>query len=307
MELRVVRYFVAVADHGSVSQAAQAVRIAQPSLSRQLRLLERELQAELFTRGRGPLQLSAAGRQFLPIARDLLTQHDRALGAMRTLSRDGPDQITIAAPSTTIADVLAPFLAGHGTGKTAVIAIEEAVDTGYQAVTDGRADAALTISPPPAGLARRDVAEFRLFAYVASSHPWSGRTAVQLEELSGPPLIVTPASSSLNILLPALDQLRLSYQIAYEVPVPHIAQALAAAGHGIAVLSDDPRFGLRPLDIHRPAGLLTVPLYASWDPRHYGSRTIERFVTDLASYCRANWPMPPGGQTTPTTTRPGPG
>ena len=292
MELRVVRYFVAVADHGSVSQAAQAVRIAQPSLSRQLRLLERELQAELFTRGRGPLQLSAAGRQFLPIARDLLTQHDRALGAMRTLSRDGPDKITIAAPSTTIADVIAPFLAGHGSGRAAVIAIEEAVDTGYQAVTDGRADVALTITPPPAGLARRDVAEFRLFAYAASSHPWSERAAVRLAELAGPPLIVAPASGSLHILLPALEQLRLGYQIAFEVPVPQVAQALAAAGHGIAVLSDDPRFGLRPLDIHGPAGPLTVPLYASWDPGHYGRQTIERVITELATYCRTYWPMP---------------
>lgn len=294
MELRVVRYFVAVADHGSVSEAARAVRVAQPSLSRQLRLLERELQGELFARGRGPLQLSAAGRQFLPIARNLLTQHDRALGAMRALSRGGPDKITIAAPSTTIADVIAPFLAGHGSGRTAIIAIEEAVDTGYQAITDGRADVALTISPPPAELARRDVAKFRLFAYVASSHPWSGRTAVQLEELSGPPLIVTPASGSLNILLPALEQLRLGYRIAFEVPVPQVAQALAAAGHGVAVLSDDPRFGLRPLDIHTPAGLLTVPLYASWDPGHYGWQTIEHLITDLTSYCQANWPMPAG-------------
>jgi DNA-binding transcriptional LysR family regulator len=111
---------------------------------------------------------------------------------MRALSRDGPDRITIAAPSTTIADVIAPFLAEHGTGRTAFSAIEESVDTGYQAVVHGRADIALTISQPPAELARRDLHEFRLFAYVAKSDPWSQRTAVQLEELSGPPLIVTP-------------------------------------------------------------------------------------------------------------------
>jgi hypothetical protein len=58
------------------------------------------------------------------------------------------------------------------------------------------------------------------------------------------------------------------------------------------VLTDDPRFGLRPLDIHGPAGLLTAPLFASWDPGHYGYQSIERFVTDLASYCQAYWPMP---------------
>ena len=69
MELRVVRYFVAIADCGSVSEAAQVVRVGQPSLSRQIHLLERELQVKLFLSGPGRLRLSAAGWRFLPIAR----------------------------------------------------------------------------------------------------------------------------------------------------------------------------------------------------------------------------------------------
>ena len=76
MELRTLRYFVAVADHGSVTAASAAVRIAQPALSRQLRGLERDLGTTLFERGNGRLRLTAAGAALLPLARDVLTRAD---------------------------------------------------------------------------------------------------------------------------------------------------------------------------------------------------------------------------------------
>ncbi|MGD1011097.1 MAG: LysR family transcriptional regulator [Acidimicrobiales bacterium] len=293
MELRVVRYFVAVAECGSVSEAARVVRVGQPSLSRQLHLLERELHVKLFLPGPGRLRLSAAGWQFLPIARDLVSRHELALMTMRALSGEGPARITIAAPSTTISDVVAPFLVERVNPDTVFIAREEAADTGYRAVAEGRADISLTIRRPPEEFLQREVARFRLFAYVAKAHPWFQRRSVRLEELSGPPLIVIPGSSSFRILVPALERTGLGFRIAFEVSVPKIAQALAGAGHGVAILSDDPCFGLRPLDIEGPEGILSVPLFAGWDATHYARDTIEQFVDDLAGYCEANWPSPP--------------
>jgi DNA-binding transcriptional LysR family regulator len=292
MELRVVRYFVAIADCGSVSEAAQVVRVGQPSLSRQIHLLERELQVKLFLSGPGRLRLSAAGWRFLPIARDLVSRSESALMTMRALSGESPARITIAAPSTTISDVVAPFLFERVDPNTVFIAREEAADVGYRAVSEGRADISLTIRRPPDELSQRQVAQFRLFAYVAKSHAWSARHSVRLEELSGPPLIVIPGSSSFGVLVPALEKLGLRFRIAFEVSVPKIAQALAGAGHGVAILSDDPCFGLRPLDIEGPEGALSVPLFAGWDATHYARDTIERFVDNLARYCEANWVRP---------------
>ena len=72
MELRTIGYFVAVADAGSVSAATQVTHVTQPSLSRQLRQLEKELGLELFARRDGRLVLTPAGRQFLPAARELV-------------------------------------------------------------------------------------------------------------------------------------------------------------------------------------------------------------------------------------------
>ncbi|WP_332664595.1 LysR family transcriptional regulator, partial [Aeromicrobium sp.] len=78
MELRTLGYFVAVAETGSVSAAADVVHVTQPAISRQIRQLESELGVELFARSAGRLQLSAAGRQFLPHAQDVLRRADGA-------------------------------------------------------------------------------------------------------------------------------------------------------------------------------------------------------------------------------------
>ena len=86
MELRHVRYFLAVVDAGSVTAASAVVHVTQPSLSRQLRLFERGLGISLFTRTGRRLVLSAAGRQFVPIARDLAGRADAAAEAAATLA-----------------------------------------------------------------------------------------------------------------------------------------------------------------------------------------------------------------------------
>src|ERR1039458_1609888 len=111
MELRQVRYFLAVVDAGSVTAASALVHVTQPSLSRQLRLFEKGLGITLFTRTGGRLVLSAAGRQFVPVARDLAARAEAAAEAAATLAAGRLQHIRIAAPGTTFTDVLAPFLA----------------------------------------------------------------------------------------------------------------------------------------------------------------------------------------------------
>lgn len=85
MELRHLRYFVAVADKGSVSEAArEKVHTAQPSLSRQLKDLERELGVALFERHARGMSLTAPGKLLLGHARQILKQIDDAVSAVRS-------------------------------------------------------------------------------------------------------------------------------------------------------------------------------------------------------------------------------
>lgn len=292
IELRLLRYFVAVAEEGSVSRASQVLHMGQPSLSRQLRVLERRLGLQLFRRGSSPLQLTPSGIGFLPTARDLLMRHDQLVATAQSMQHGEIARLRIAASSTTIVDVLAPFIAKHRDSVLQFTIIEAKPDRSFVSVENCEADLALSITLPPPNLAFTHVADFFLYAYVSAEHPWCLRSNILLEELAGPPLILTPSSGSFHILIPAFERAKLQYVLLQTVPVPRIALALAASGRGIAVLSDDPFFELHALTITSTESQpMTVPLFASWDPSHYGAEAITRFVAELQVFCAIGWPM----------------
>ncbi len=87
MELRHLRYFAAVAAHGSFSRAAHNLNLTQPALSRQVKDLEEELEVRLFARGKNTVTLTDAGELFYEEARDLLARADQAIQRVRGESR----------------------------------------------------------------------------------------------------------------------------------------------------------------------------------------------------------------------------
>jgi LysR family hca operon transcriptional activator len=96
MELRHLRYFIAVAEEGSLTLAAEKkLHTAQPSLSRQIRDLEREVGAELLTRSVRGIELTAAGKVFLDHARLALTQVDAAVEAAHRAAQPGKKTFAI--------------------------------------------------------------------------------------------------------------------------------------------------------------------------------------------------------------------
>lgn len=72
------------------------------------------------------------------------------------------------------------------------------------------------------------------------------------------------------------------------------AQALAAAGRGVCLVTDDARFGLSELIVHTPDGPLTVPLYAGWDASRYARPAIHTLVDGLRTYCELRMRRLPG-------------
>src|SRR5690349_23388755 len=93
LDLRLVRYFTVVADHRHFGRAAAALRVAQPSLSRQIRHLEQQLGARLLDRTPQGSQLTEAGAVFLPRARALLRSAAQAAAQARAAAE--PSRITI--------------------------------------------------------------------------------------------------------------------------------------------------------------------------------------------------------------------
>jgi LysR family hca operon transcriptional activator len=96
MELRLLRYFVAVAEELNFTRAAERLHIAQPSLSQQVRQLETEIGAPLFLRDKHRLELTEAGRIFLRESRNILNYTNHAISMTRQAARAEAGLITIA-------------------------------------------------------------------------------------------------------------------------------------------------------------------------------------------------------------------
>ena len=290
MELRTLRYLVAVSDAGSVTAASRVLHVAQPSLSRQLRQLERELGIGLFDRRDGRLTLSAAGQQFLPVARDLLHRADTAREAAAVIATGRLERLTIAAPGTTLTDVIAPFLATIGPDDPLPAVVEALPRTIYAELGRG-ADLVIGTVPPPDHLSRLPLADLPVWAYVpADGHRWSRRRTVRLAALLDETLLVPTTDFHPRWALDhAVGTAGLGYGTLLEFGAPQVAQALAAAGRGVAVVSDDARFGLHPLRIAGPGGPLQISLYAAWERNHHATGTIAGLADRLSAFCVARY------------------
>jgi DNA-binding transcriptional LysR family regulator len=285
MELRTLGYFVAVAESGSVSAAADVVHVTQPAISRQLRQLETELGLDLFSRTGGRLHLTAAGSQFLPHARDVLRRADGARAAARSYAAGRLERLTIAAPTTTLTDVIAPFLATLREDDPMPTVFESDPRGAYAALRHG-ADLAIVTQTPHSTLVTRALASLPVWAYVRDDHPWNGRTSVSLAELATETLLaLTPSFRPRQILDAALAREGASAERVVDCSNPQVAQALAAAGRGVAVVSDDPRFGLCPVQIEGLGGPLRIDLFAAWEPEHHAAATLAVLADRLGAFC----------------------
>lgn len=291
VELRVVRYFLAVVDEGSVTRAAATVRVAQPSLSRQLRQLEDTLGLELFVRGRGRMRLSPAGRQFLPYARDLIARADAAVSAMREPLATRSVNLTVIAHHTTVADVIAPFLTTLGAEALKVTVHVASSFAVFKAVLSGDADLGVAMGPPPGELASRAIGSFSVWAQVPSGHRWQHRSRIPIEDLVREPLVLlTPEHGTRRLFDQAVNEAGLKYRMVAEAIVSEVVQTLAAGSLGVAVVSDDERYGLHGMAIETGGHDLRFELYAAWDPTHFAAATIAAWAEDLARFTSRQMP-----------------
>jgi DNA-binding transcriptional LysR family regulator len=295
MDVRVLRYFLAVVDEASITRAAAVVRVAQPSLSRQLRGLEASLGRELFDRRDGRLRLTPAGRQLVPLARDIVARADAAEAAMRDPGLLRGAHLSIVAPHITIVDVIAPYLATLGADALKVSVRDAPSLAVFRIIRLGDADLGVSVGPPPGELASLPIARFSILAQVPDGHPWAGRTSVALEELVTEPLaLVTAEHGTRRVFDQAVAAAGLAYHSVAEADLSAVAQTLAVGGAGVAVVSDDSRYGLHSMTIEAGGDHLAIPIVAAWEASHFAAPMIEAWARRLAEYTRALYEDDPG-------------
>jgi DNA-binding transcriptional LysR family regulator len=243
MELRQLRYFVAVADEGHFTRAAQRLLIAQPAISQQIRRLEAELGEPLFDRDRRHVRLTTAGRALLPHARATIAAADRAKAAVRSLSGLLTGQLTVGAfegaPEGLLATALGRFRRAHP-------AVEVRATEGYAAelltaVQRGELDAAITGLPdtakPPPGVTVTELAIDPLMAAVSPDHPLAREPGITLTRLRDEPMVTLAGDSSQRAHIErACRKAGFEPRITAETMRLNLLWELVSQGVGIAVV-----------------------------------------------------------------------
>jgi DNA-binding transcriptional LysR family regulator len=244
LTLHQLRYFLAAIEHGSFSTAADALHLAQPSLSEQVRRLEAELGVPLFVRTGRRLELTEAGRALRPEAERTLAAADRAhasVAEVRELSRGTVTFGTFGdAPNWLIGTIAATFRRRHPAVRVRIVGINssEVADE----VRAGRIEAGLVVLPiDDAGLDVRPAQRDELL--YASADPERVREPIQIAQLAEVPLILYAARAGAEdptrrALLERAQRAGVRLEPAIEVEQLRSAVDLAARGLGDIVVSE---------------------------------------------------------------------
>jgi DNA-binding transcriptional LysR family regulator len=191
VDLRKLRYFVAVAEELHFGRAAEALHIAQPVLSRQIKALEDELKAQLFARDKRATELTPAGRQLLADARPLLANAD-ALRRRFARAARSPGSFTIGfMPGLIVTDAVRAMLDRHPQLTVNVLRTDWYDQT--EVIRDGRADVSYVRLPvDQAGLRIQPLLTEPRVAVLPDEHRLAGKAAVSIADLAEEHLLQDP-------------------------------------------------------------------------------------------------------------------
>jgi DNA-binding transcriptional LysR family regulator len=194
MELRHLRYFIAVAEQENVSRAALKLHVSQPGVSRQIHDLEEEIGVQLFERSAKSLRLTDAGRKFLDEARAVLQRTEEAVRNARAVAGAGDGEIHVGyAPSLTIQILPRALRAFQAKLPRTRVALHDlSTEEMLSGLRAGKLQVALMVQPPPKmlrGLQFRELARYPMCAALAPKHPLAKSKTISLGQLSGEPLI----------------------------------------------------------------------------------------------------------------------
>ncbi len=207
MELRHLKYFVAVAETLNFTRAAQKLHMAQPPLTRQIRELEAEIGAELFVRDKRHVALTEAGRVLLKEANLLLAQFENALDSVRRASAGEIGTVHIGV-ALGLGETISPALREHAKHFPGIeISCRSIFSTGQNAALAARVIDVGFLRPPVDTLANQAEKIFSqpLHVLLHKLSPLAKRKAVRLRELADFPLLLHNRETSIGGYEKALE------------------------------------------------------------------------------------------------------
>ncbi|WP_188273422.1 LysR family transcriptional regulator [Streptomyces sp. CBMA152] len=198
LDLRKLRYFVAVAEHRHFGRAAQALFIAQPVLSRQIRAFEQELGCPLFTRSTRSVELTAAGKKLYDEASRITTVVDVALRRVHE-ARRGEQRLVVAFSSGLhVSDAIREFTVSNPNVEIDVLPLPWSERDAP--LRDGRAHVGYLRRPfDDSGLRTVPIGHETKVACLPVAHPLAGRSALTSADLDGEPILDVRARRTFSL------------------------------------------------------------------------------------------------------------
>jgi DNA-binding transcriptional LysR family regulator len=253
MQLHQLRYFVAVAQDHHFSRAAARIHVAQPSISRQIRLLEDELGVALFHRAPGhvEVELTKEGAALLPWARQVLDDIEDLAAEARSLVDMTTGLLSVGATPSLSTAVLPKLLTSFHRNHPGVAL--EIAEAGSRAlvprVAAGDIDVALVVLPvDDERLDSTGLFTESLVVALADSHPLAGRRTLRIADLNATPMVMFREGYDLRVAtLHALTQAQVRPIVTCEGGEMDSVLALVRAGIGAAIV---PELVARNTDVH---------------------------------------------------------
>ncbi|MFE1751160.1 LysR family transcriptional regulator [Streptomyces anandii] len=294
MQFQQLQYFAAVAETRHFTRAADMVHVAQPSLSQQIKALERELGADLFLRARGNITLTAAGEALLPLARRILADADTARQEVQELVQLRRGRVRLGATPSVCTGLLPDVLrAFHDRYPGIRLLIEEGGSHDLvRELARGALDLALVVLPLPSPSPALTTVELLREDLVVVSSPEApapggpGRRTVRVADLEGERLVMFRHGYDLRELTVAACRAEgFEPDLAVEGGEMDAVLGFVRAGLGVAVV---PRMvatrsgrGLRVTPLARPGLHRTIALAHRSDvapPR--AARELQRMLLE---------------------------
>lgn len=242
MELRHLRYFVAVAEKLHFGRAAEKLHISQPPLSHQIQDLERELGVPLLHRTRHFVALTEAGRAFLEEARRILSDADHAMATARRIGRGEVGHLSIGFGPLLAAGVLGRIINASVSAHPSVKLDLQAMNSTEQveALAAGRVDVAFPMLPVShREIVAERVAAERLVVALADGHRRARARLVSLADLRSEPFIGlsrAAAPTFHDLVVRACGDAGFAPSVEHEANYVLTALGLVGAGLGVAIV-----------------------------------------------------------------------
>jgi DNA-binding transcriptional LysR family regulator len=239
MELRHLRYFLAVGEALNLTKAAARLRVAQPALSRQVQDLEHEIGVNLLHRGSRGVRLTAEGRLFLEEARELLKRTDESVEKVRALVRGEYSELHVGYRLPTM-EILPPALAAFQKAMPGVklllhdLSFDELI-TGLRNAT---LELAITLLPTSEQIPGIEFESLRTYPYcvvLTAAHPFARLKSVPLKKVAAEPLLSLRRKDYRKYLERIFAPTGIKPRIAVECDTFGSILIEAEAGRGIAL------------------------------------------------------------------------